>query len=204
MNSDQKNKVFSILGILILLISIIGISYALYRFNGQGNTQNYVTTGTVSMQYTESDSNVISIDGAMPMKDEVGKKQKDYFDFSLSSSIKGEASITYEIRAKQLPASTKKELSPKNVKVYLEKKEDGEYKEVLAPTSFSINDKSVIENDTLDKNTMLLYTGKFSNNRKLNNYSDDYRLRMWISDDAIISDEKEGFKLRVDVYASID
>ena len=74
MSDEKKNQIFTVIGILILLISIVGISYALYKFNGQGNTQNYVTTGTISMQYTESNTNVISIKGAMPMKDEVGKK----------------------------------------------------------------------------------------------------------------------------------
>ncbi len=201
MNNNSKNKILTMLAILIILISFVGISYAIYRFTKSGDTTNYITTGTVSMQYTESNTNVISIKNAMPLKDSVGKQQKDYFDFTLSSSIHGNAKIVYEIRAKQLSTSQTNELDPQDIKVYLEKKENGVYKEVLPPTNFKITSSTKI--NTSENDSMLLYTGEFNNMEKLNNYYDDYRLRMWVDESTDIGKEEKSFKLRVDVIASV-
>ena len=87
---------------LLLVIALIGVSYAAFRFMGEGAKLNKITTGSITMEYTES-SNTISLTGALPTTDETGKKRLnsgEYFDFTVSSTITGDVNINYEISAK--------------------------------------------------------------------------------------------------------
>ena len=85
-NTDSRNILLSIIGIAILFVAVIGISYAIFMFTGKGMKKNTISTGNISMTYTESD-NVIAIDNAVPMSDSAGKLQKEYFDFVFNLSI---------------------------------------------------------------------------------------------------------------------
>lgn len=87
----RKKEYISILAVLILIITIVGISYAAFTYAGTGKTLNTITTGAISMSYEES-SNVISMDKALPTTDATGKKQLkagEYFDFTVAGNIVG-------------------------------------------------------------------------------------------------------------------
>lgn len=203
-NKEKKNLVLSIISAIITLLAIFGISYAIFTFTKQGTNTNYISTGTISMQYLESDTNIISITDATPITDSVGKGQSEYFDFKLLSNIRGNANISYEIRAKQLDVSPKKAINPNNVKVYLEKEVGGRYIEVLGPKTFELNSNTIIKNTDVDTNTMLLYTGTVINDSDNKEQTDKFRLRMWVKEDAEPFMEPESFKIKVDVYASVN
>ena len=85
---------------MLLIIAIIGVSYAAFRFTGEGQRVNTITTGSITMTYTETD-NVINLEGALPTTDRTGKTLSDYFEFTVSSSISGDVNINYEISAKR-------------------------------------------------------------------------------------------------------
>ena len=100
----KKEKIKNILTIgvtFVLLITVIGISYAAFNYVGTGQKLNTITTGAISMNYIES-SNIISMNNALPTTDNTGKKRLntgEYFDFTVKSSIKGNTDINYEIAA---------------------------------------------------------------------------------------------------------
>ena len=99
---NKKKDLVLILIVFILLITIVGISYAAFNYVGTGQKLNTITTGAISMNYIES-SNVISMNNALPTTDNTGKKRLntgEYFDFTVKSSIKGNTDINYEIAAK--------------------------------------------------------------------------------------------------------
>ena len=88
--------------IILLLVFMIGVSYAAFKFTGSGTKVNTITTGNITMSYKESD-NVISLNKALPTTDTTGYKSLEegsYFDFSLTTTIKGDSYINYEISAK--------------------------------------------------------------------------------------------------------
>src|SRR5574344_1598198 len=151
---ETKNVLISVLGVAILIVAVVGISYAAFTFSQNGNSDNTVTTGTISMSYTESDTNVISIDNAMPTSDNAGKELTDKFDFSVSSTISGAATVNYEVRARNVELtdeektgeSTKVALDPSDVKLYLEKENSSNYEEVLAPKLFTIDSTTSLTN----------------------------------------------------------
>ena len=120
MNKQKFKNILTIGTTFILLIAVIGISYAAFNYVGTGQKLNTITTGAISMNYIES-SNIISMNNDLPTTDATGKKRLntgEYFDFTVKSSIKGNTDINYEIAAKEENGNT---FDGKNIKFYLTK-----------------------------------------------------------------------------------
>ena len=194
----RKKEYISILAVLILILTIIGISYAAFTYTGTGKTLNTITTGAISMSYEES-SNVISMDKALPTTDATGKKQLkagEYFDFTVSGNIVGGETINWEIAAEDVTSSTKK-IDGSHIKLYLTSiNSSGVETEVMAPTIY----KSLTEanNDTgRPANQMSLATGTTDTS-----FSTKYRLRMYV--DESYNPQGDGgdlsFSVKVNVY----
>lgn len=198
---DSKQVLLSVFGVALLIVAIVGISYAIFVFSAKSRVDNTVRSGGITFEYLEGDS-VIDISDALPVSDEVGKKQTKSFDFKISSAIRGNTIVFYEVRAKSLPIDNK--IDNQYVKIYLEKKNDGDFSPVLYPTTFKENSDTSLTNISVDLNTMLLYSGKFSGKKAITtNYSDEFRLKMWLSDKYLIDDVSRTFKIKVLVYASM-
>ena len=194
----RKKDKFIIPILIILLTIIIGISYAAFNYNGLGKKVNTITTGAISMSYTES-SNSISISNALPTKDSTGKTRKDageYFDFTVKSSITGNTDINYEIAAKADSSNT---FSGDNIKYYLTTVDsNGKETEVMAPrTYYEEPSGNVYTGRPADM--MSLYTGN------LKNQGDtiiNYRLRLWVDENYNPQNDDGGltYKVKVNVY----
>ena len=197
----KKEKIKNILTIgvtLVLLITVIGISYAAFNYVGTGQKLNTITTGAISMNYIES-SNVISMNNSLPTTDATGKKRKntgEYFDFTVKSSIKGNTDINYEIAAKEESGNT---FSGKNIKFYLTKvNSDGTEEEVMPPKTYSEDTTSNIYTGR-PADMMSLFVGN------LNQQGDTeikYRLRLWVDENYNPQNDNGGliYKVKVNVY----
>lgn len=51
----KKTLILSILGVIVLVVAVVGISYAMYTFTGTGSKENVISTGTISVSYDETD-----------------------------------------------------------------------------------------------------------------------------------------------------
>ena len=197
----KKEKIKNILTIgvtFVLLIIVIGISYAAFNYSSVGQKLNTITTGAISMNYIES-SNVISMNNALPTTDNTGKKRLntgEYFDFTVKSSIKGNTDINYEIAAKEENGNT---FSGKNIKYYLTKvNSDGSEEEAMPPKTYS------------EDPTGNVYTGRPSDMMSLfvgnlNQQGDTeikYRLRLWVDENYNPQNDNGGliYKVKVNVY----
>ena len=197
MIKKRKNYLILIL-VTALLITIIGISYAAFNYVGTGQKANTITTGAISMTYTES-TNSIALSNALPTTDATGKKRNntgEYFDFTVKSSIKGNTDINYEIAAKEENGNT---FSGKNIKYYLTKvNSDGTETEVMAPrTYYEEPSGNVYTGRPADM--MSLFVGN------LNQQGDttvNYRLRLWVDENYNPQNDNEGltYKVKVNVY----
>ena len=198
---DSKQVLLSVFGVALLIVAIVGISYAIFVFSAKSRVDNTVRSGGITFEYLEGDS-VIDINDALPVSDEVGVKQTKSFDFQVSSAIRGNTTVFYEVRAKSLIVDNK--IDNQYVKIYLEKKDGGDFSTVLSPTAFKENPNTSLTNISVDTNTMLLYSGRFSGKKATTtNYSDEFRLKMWLSDKYLIDDVSRSFKIKVLVYASM-
>lgn len=198
---DSKQVLLSVFGVALLIVAIVGISYAIFVFSSKSRVDNTVRSGGITFEYLEGDS-VIDINDALPVSDEVGVKQTKSFDFQVSSAIRGNTIVFYEVRAKSLTVDNK--IDNQYVKIYLEKKDGDDFSTVLSPTTFKENPNTSLTNISVDTNTMLLYSGRFSGKKATTtNYSDEFRLKMWLSDKYLIDDVSRSFKIKVLVYASM-
>ena len=194
---ESNNKIFIvIICLFIFIFMVIGVSMATFTYTKEKDSVNTISTGNVSLNYTEN-TNGIDITNAYPMSDEVGRTLTDenqYFDFSIDASIKGDVVANYEIAAEKVENST---LSNDEVKLYLEKETNNSYEEVMAPKHFTPLTKST-ELGTM-AGTMLLDSGSVSKTTTIN-----YRLRMWVDSNTVVSELEKNFGVRVSIKAKID
>ena len=194
---NRKNYLILIL-VTVLLIMVIGISYAVFVYSGIGQKANTITTGAISMTYTES-TNSIALSNALPTTDATGKKRKntgEYFDFTVKSSIRGNTDINYEIAAKEESGNT---FSGKNIKYYLTKvNSDGTETEVMAPRTYYEEPSGNVYTGR-PSDMMSLFVGN------LNQQGDttiNYRLRLWVDENYNPQNDNGGltYKVKVNVY----
>lgn len=188
---SSRKTLLIILAVTILVISVISLSFATFQQEYKDDSSNSIATGNISMNYTES-INGISIVNAMPTSDVVGKALKgtgEYFDFTINSTIVGNASLQYEIAAVKDSNST---IPNSDIKLYLEQQVSGSYEEVMAPTVFTpINTISEVGSPA---GSMILRTVT-----KDKTSTDNYRLRMWIKEDAQVG-QAQSYTVKVNVY----
>ena len=198
MNKQKFKNILTIGTTFILLITVIGISYAAFNYSGIGQKLNTITTGAITMNYTES-TNIISMSNALPTTDTTGKKRLnsgEYFDFTVKSSITGNTDINYEIAAKEENGNT---FDGKNIKLYLTKvNSDGTEEEAMPPKTYS------------EDSTGNVYTGRPSDMMSLfvgnlNQQGDTeikYRLRLWVDESYNPQNDNGGliYKVKVNVY----
>ena len=176
---DKKKQLLLSIGlVLILVLMIVGISYAAFKFTGLGKKENTITTGAITMKYTES-TNTISMNNALPTTDATGKVRLtagEYFDFTLSGTIKGSENINWEIAAEDVTTASRK-IDGKYIKLYLTSlDENNNEKEVMAPTVYTA------------ESTENTYTGRPINMMSLakgttsTSFSTKYRLRMYVDE----------------------
>ena len=193
----KKENIVMIVLIAVMLLAIIGVSYAAFNYSKTGTKLNSITTGSITMSYTESDS-IISIDKALPTRDETGKvrlKEGEYFDFTVSSEIVGDININYEISAKDVTTSNRK-IDGSNIKMYLTRLTDNGEEELMSPETYNekVNANSYTGRPTGE---MSLYTSSMSSSE-----SNRYRLRMWV--DEKYNPQEDGgnlsFSVKINVY----
>ena len=194
---ESNNKLFVIvICFLLFIIMVIGVSVATVTYTKKKESVNTISTGNIYLNYTE-DTNGINITDAYPVADEVGRtltNEDQYFDFTVEASITGDVVAKYEIAAEKDVSST---LDNDDVKLYLEKKVDDSYEEVMAPKNFTPLMEST-ELGTL-AGTMLLDSATLDENSIVN-----YRLRMWVDEDTIINEIPKSFSVRVSIKAQVD
>ena len=183
--SEEKNKKISkkfwIIAISLCcaftIILITGISSA--HAKASKIVKKEMNGGSILLKYVGNTSG-LTINAATPTSDLVAiqnESAESYFDFSIKTVLKKANTIEYEISIKKnRNLST---INDDDIKVYLEKEVDGTYEKVFGPNKFE-----GIKRDTklgTKKSNMILYK-----NKKEKNGTDNYRLRIWMSDGCLM------------------
>ena len=175
---DKKKTIISIVLVLVLVLMIVGISYAAFKFTGTGQKANTITTGAITMKYTES-TNTISMNNALPTTDATGKVRLtagEYFDFTLEGTIKGTENINWEIAAEDVTTSSRK-IDGKYIKLYLTSLDaNNNETEVMAPTVYTAESA---ENTYTGRPTNMMSLAKGTTSTS---FSTKYRLRMYVDE----------------------
>ena len=165
---NKRKKVITISLVIILLMLTIGISFAVWNYGFVGGA-NTIDTGNVSIEFLESNTNIINIENALPISDTDGKKQSETFDFSVKTTTSKQMDIIYGVYLEKLDVETGAiALADDEVKVYLT---DYEGNVLLNPTKISeLNSENMIYADT--------NTHDGTNNE----ISKKFKLRVWLDE----------------------
>jgi len=200
--SSSKQILLSVLGVAILVVAVVGVSFAAFSYSRTGEKVNQITTGTITMNYSDV-TNGINISNAMPMTDANGKSLSDenqYFDFKVSATIAGDATINYAITATKEADTT---LPDTGVKLYLTSANGAtaDSKVELDATKISALTKTVADNAAgAPVDQFILKSGTITADEETT-----YRLRMWVASDYSGTNgslDAETYKLRVNVYGA--
>lgn len=186
-DNSSKQILLSVLGVAILVVAVVGVSFAAFSYSKEGAVENTISTGTLSMTYTEGDTG-ISITNAMPMSDDTGKTldgDNEKFEFTVSANISGTATINYEVAAIKKDTST---LADSEVRLYLEKDGAG----VFGPAQFTPGSVTSVGSP---EGSMVIDSGTFTTTM-----TNSYVLRMWLAEDAEITGEEQTYTVTVNVY----
>ena len=191
----KRDNIVIIVILVVLVISIVGVSYAAFNYTKEGSGVNKITTGDLSMEYTET-SNIISISNALPTTDRTGMvrlNDGEYFDFTITSSISNNTNINYEISAKEEGTGT---IDGSNIKLYLIEIVDDEEISLMNPKVYS-EEPSSNEYTGRPSNEMSLYQSTMNSSEE-----HTFRLRMYVDESYNPQGDGGGltFAVRVNVY----
>ena len=193
---ETKNKTKKIV-LLMLIISVILIllvsgAFVLFFQKQKNNIKEVVKTSVVSMTYS-APVNGLTLTNLTPLSDEIGKTSRDdgsYFDFAVTSAMDSDTKVEYEIALLKDESST---ISDSDIMVYLERQSSGTYSKVEEPITFCPRKKK----SSLGSPAKSMVLDKVSLS---SNQVDNYRLRIWVREGAIITDPGATYTVRVNVY----
>ena len=174
----DKKVLVSVLGILGIILTTVGVTYAFFSYSKTGTKLNTIQSGSINFKYTEGNRK-IELDEVMPMTDVQGKAQDDYFEFTIDAKTSRTVDIPYDITIRK---ATGENILPDNIiKVYLTKVENNTETQVLLNTVDQLNGYTNLKIN-IPATEKLLYTSRVLAGDT--NYSVTYRLRMWIDTSA--------------------
>lgn len=176
---SRKVKAISL---LIVVVVICVVSLAFYFYYGRPAVVETVDLpgGKLTLGYGE-DGNLLSVENLKPTSDMVGRvldSPELFYDFTVGVTLDEASLIEYEIVAVKDEALSSS--FDNNIKLYLEKEVDGQYVKVFGPKEFSSN----FSDDQVIGSAMVVHRDK-----KDFEGEDKYRLRLWMSDTAVINQQ---------------
>ena len=197
---NNKQILFSVIALFVLVVLCIGISYTAYNFANINVGDNIVNSGHISMTYIEP-SNEYIVENALPMKDGEAMVLSDYFEFSVTTTVKNNngdndaISIPYEITITESEDNT---LTSDQIKMYLTEVEGGIERLYTGPSLVSTLEPSVYKNIGTKVGFDI-----HSHFNGIETVTTKYRLRAWVDYDVDVSDwdtaNKYEYKFKVNV-----
>ena len=162
MNKNMNILKVAITSVLSFAL-IIGVTYALIKFNFVGNKDNTILVGGLKFNYNETSSSMTITNNDILSNTE-GMKSDNYFDFNVSLEKQTTTGVSYNIL---LTSDNTNNLS--NIKAYLT--------EVKNNTETKLIDPTTLNNLTKVNNNMKLYSDIIDPNK-----TKYYRLRLWVDE----------------------
>ena len=96
--TNKKKQIIMSILVASLVLIITGVTYAVFSYsNSSINNNNTIKSGQVTMTYIEQ-SNSYVLDKALPKHDAEGMNDPNYFEFTVTSSAKTNATDTVGIQ----------------------------------------------------------------------------------------------------------
>lgn len=106
---NKKTLMLSVIGVLVLIVVVVGVSYAMYSFTGNGTKENVITTGSISVAVDPTDNPAaqdqtqIKLTNQYAMTDGTGSAitpvegGSALLKFYVAATLNGNTTIKYEV-----------------------------------------------------------------------------------------------------------
>ena len=180
----KKQNIIMGISFVLLFVMVMGVSYAAYKFSAAGTKENVISTGTISMSYSQN--SFIDLKNTYPKTDTYAiatKEDKSSMEFSVSMETSGTTTINYVLALIEIQEG--ETLKSDKVKIYLEKegKVVNNFKENKGQTIESFKNKYV---EGLIDN-YAIYQDILTTSNKTHNYT----LTSWIDESYILPIKNE-------------
>ncbi len=212
--NSSKQVLLSVLGIAILVVAVVGVSFAFFTYSKTGEKNNVITTGTIFFNFSEGDR--ILLTDQFPLTDTQGKElSKDYascksraealedgkeealaacnnevLSFTVSGYDGSGKGIDYDISVVPGTAPTgdgfdgREKMNDNAIKLWLTGASKGDLPSG-ATSTYNTTPKLVSESASgLTEAGIKIGSGKISGGSKDEPQEDKYELRMWINGEA--------------------
>ena len=85
--NSSKQVLLSVIGIAVLVVAVVGVSFAFFTHSKTGTANNTLTTGSIFFNFTEG--NTINLTNQFPMADSEGESLTVASNKALSFSVSG-------------------------------------------------------------------------------------------------------------------
>lgn len=183
MNKEVKQSNYFwylIVGIIFVMILVVSIGFVAFSNREDEVIEKNSDGAKVYLNYS-SDIPGLKLTNMAPTSNDVSMnelKEGYYFDFSVEVDMLKAKEYEYEISV--VKDSNNSSIVDDDVRVYLEKEDSGSYVQVFEPNKYSpLKKKSDLGSP---KGSMVLYTESCSKD-----CSNNYRLRIWLSDSSTVT-----------------
>ena len=183
MNKEVKQSNYFwylIVGIIFVMILVVSIGFVAFSNREDEVIEKNSDWAKVYLNYS-SDIPGLKLTNMAPTSNDVSMnelKEGYYFDFSVEVDMLKAKEYEYEISV--VKDSNNSSIVDDDVRVYLEKEDSGSYVQVFEPNKYSpLKKKSDLGSP---KGSMVLYTESCSKD-----CSNNYRLRIWLSDSSTVT-----------------
>ena len=183
MNKEVKQSNYFwylIVGIIFVMILVVSIGFVAFSNREDEVIEKNSDGAKVYLNYS-SDIPGLKLTNMTPTSNDVSMnelKEGYYFDFSVEVDML--KAKEYECEISVVKDSNNSSIVDDDVRVYLEKEDSGSYVQVFEPNKYSpLKKKSDLGSP---KGSMVLYTESCSKD-----CSNNYRLRIWLSDSSTVT-----------------
>ena len=175
-NNTSKQILLSVIGVAVLIIAVIGVSFAFFTYTRMGASSSALGAGTIDFKF--NNGNTINLINKYPMSSEEGRNTIDdeqICSFTVSGNVL-DGSINYVIRV--IPGDDiegKERFKDSEVFAYISSPD-------IEGMTFIPNGNFGTTGQALGKGEVILGTGTLTSPERLNR---DFEVRLWIDDSAV-------------------
>ncbi len=173
----NKQNIFLIILLLILIFIILGISYAFLQTSFFATKDSVLKVGSLSLVLDESEGNAITVSADGPLSDSEGVNLDNYYSFKLTNNGKVASSYTIYLDNQPLDEGDVR-IDQKYVHYSLERDDSNNVAKSLT-------------------GEQKLESGIINSKQTIN-----YKLRLWFSSDMTAEEENKVFKAKLRIEAS--
>lgn len=195
MENNSKQAVLSIVGIAVLVIAVVGVSFAFFTYSKTGTTNNVITTGNIVFDFKE-DTPGLSLTNQFPQSDADGIKNKT-FNFSIAGTLPTTMQpINYSVYAIKgdVPEgyAEAKRLKNSEINFYVTTSSDGVIQGGYNTADAGAKNYGAAVTDAIASGTSTSGTGLQIATGTIEatggEVKDSYTITMWVNDSVTISD----------------